>query len=270
MRPRSRCPSAVRRNADDAVARLPGRRAASSRYRTRFVTDLIPRAAQDRCDDAIGAQRRLDAPRRRGRPCRRSSGARAPDRLRPGARSPAARCLVAALGELAAAAVTISPRIRVPGARPPDLRLGVASVASLTSRAVRPIAALALSVLEAVAESTDSRERTSPRHSRSFCHGMAHPGHHRRRARRHRRHLPVGDLQRAGHAERSRRRGVERHHGAAQASCRPDPEPDRDGQGLRRAREGRLRGGHQGARRDAVSAGARPRRPSPRTTCRPR
>ncbi len=65
--------------------------------------------------------------------------------------------------------------------------------------------------------------------------GVADPCHHRRRACPRRRHLPVGDVQLARAAECARRRGVERHHGAAQAPSRPAAEPHRDGQGLRRA-----------------------------------
>ncbi len=96
---------------------------------------------------------------------------------------------------------------------------------------------------------------------------MDHHRHHRPAAGCHR-HLSLGYLQQPGHAQRASRRGVERHHGSAQASSRPDPEPHRDGQGLRGAREAGLRERHQGTRRDGLRSDARPRHPPPRTTSR--
>ena len=59
-------------------------------------------------------------------------------------------------------------------------------------------------------------------------------------------------------AERARRRSVERHHGPAQTACRSAAEPHRGGEGLRRAREGRVRERHESPGRDAL--GRRTRR----------
>ncbi|CAA9368865.1 MAG: LemA protein, partial [uncultured Nocardioidaceae bacterium] len=67
-------------------------------------------------------------------------------------------------------------------------------------------------------------------------------------------------LQQAAQAGRGDRRGAGRHRRAAHPARRPDPEPGRDGEGLRLAREGRLRGGHRGPRRRAAGGEGRHRR----------
>ena len=63
-------------------------------------------------------------------------------------------------------------------------------------------------------------------------------------------------LQPARPAAQPRRQRVGAGRRPAQAPLRPDPEPRRDGQGLRRARARDVRGGHAGARARAGGAGA--------------
>ena len=79
--------------------------------------------------------------------------------------------------------------------------------------------------------------------------GAGRPGRVRRRR-----------LQQAAHRGRRRRGGAGRHRRPAHPARRPDPQPGQHGEGVRRAREVGLRGGHPRTGRPAGSGAGR-RRP---------